>query len=435
MGKSGLFDIINQQPILVPKSDSCWILPEQFLGLEIEIEDYKQVQVNKLLRTSSHWSSVEDHSLRNGIELVFSQALMGKQLTDAINEFYDNVSTFSNGPRTSIHVHVNMRQEEDTPESLRNLVVLYYMYEDAFFSIAQEERKWCSYCNPFEDSPPDVLTAVIRGESLKEIRRQIVLAAEGRTNRYYGLNLLALARHGTVEFRHMPCVKERERVVEWIQIIMELKAAATAMAEAGTGPFDLFTDVNLLSRLIDFMPKFGHRFRELVPDAVAYRKLGLASMYRSGDVRQSFGAVKGNATFNRYLEKILGSAAVASAKTKKAFDYQDMMRIRDEMAREVAAPAPTARRRNRARISDFDAEAMPLSVSERSLSETGRWVSDDTITGISARTPRNLSRPLTRHELQVLSSFTANELAAYNQLMQIGIAQQDAVMAIAQQRI
>lgn len=369
MGKSGLFDLTGQQPILVPKSDSCWVLPEQFLGLEIEIEDFKPTQVNRLLRVSGNWIGVEDHSLRGGIELVFSQALMGQQLSEAIDEFFDNVTSYSNGPRTSIHVHVNMRQEEDTPASLRNLCVLYYMYEDAFFAFAEESRKWCSYCNPFEDSPPDVLTAVIRGDSMKDIRRLIQDASEGRTNRYYGLNLLALVRHGTVEFRHMPCVKDRERVVEWIQLIMELKYAATLMAAEGKGPFELFADIELLASLSEYMPRFGERLRDLVPDVVAYRKLGLASMYRSGNRRLESYGIHNNATFNRYVEKALGPDAVAQPSPKKKGHNLHLDSNTDRLDTVFREPVlPQRTRRNAPRFTP-DAD-LQLSGSTQELSVT-----------------------------------------------------------------
>lgn len=317
MAKGGMFELTGQAALQTPKADSFWVLPEQFLGVEIEIENFSRTQVNRLVRESALWLEHEDRSLRQGTELVFSQPLMGADLTRAISQFFSTVTQYETTPRTSIHVHMNMRQENDSVAVLHNLCVLYYMYEQAFFDIAGEDRQWCTYCSTFEDSAPAVLIAVLRNDSMKEIRAQLPLR-DDRRGRYYGLNLLPLNRYGTIEFRHMPCVKDKSLLVEWIQLLMELKQAAHTLADQGVSVYDVFNDVTKVFQLESYMPRFGQRLRSLVNDDEAYRKLQLAHVYRAGPAYQPRGYLSGNPLLSKFIAKALGTAEAEVKRTDPA---------------------------------------------------------------------------------------------------------------------
>lgn len=278
MSNTKLYRLTGQRPMVVPSPGSDWILSNQFVGVEIEIESFSRRQVNNLLDTSGLWVEKEDHSLRGGTELVLGSPLMGVDLRQAITEFFSCVTNYSTGPRTSVHVHLNMRQEEDTLEVLRNLCLLYFIYEDAFFQMSDPERKWCSYCHPFEECPPEPLVRILRGESLDEIL-SIFERTQGNTARYYGLNLYALLRYGTVEFRHMSGTRDEAHLLRWINLLMELKKAAAGLAEQGLSPVSIFHSVEDMGKIAQLMPTFGEQVRSHVPDAIAYRRLGLAAAY------------------------------------------------------------------------------------------------------------------------------------------------------------
>lgn len=280
MSNTKLYRLTGQRPMVVPSPGSDWVLSNQFVGLEIEIEAYSRRQINNLLDTSDFWTEKEDHSLRNGTELVLASPLMGIELRTAIAQFFQQVTNYSTGPRTSVHVHINMRQEEDTLEVLRNLCMLYYIYEDAFFQMSDPDRKWCSYCHPFEECPPEPLVCILRGETVDEILNMFE-RTQSNSARYYGLNLYALLRYGTVEFRHMSGTRDEAHVLRWINLIMELKKAAAALASQGLSPSSVFFNVEDMAKIEELMPVYGQRLRTYTPDVLAYRRLGLASAYLS----------------------------------------------------------------------------------------------------------------------------------------------------------
>lgn len=313
MASNKLSGLLQSTPIAIPEADDTWPIPTQFLGVEIEVEGHRNSQATALTRADGgFWTVKQDGSLRNGVEFVFSQPLMGKQLSTAISQFFSIVKDYSTSPRTSIHVHMNMRQDYDTMESLRNLVILYFMYEHAFFSLADENRKWCTYCSPFEDNMPTFLTSIFRGDTPKQVVDHIRRA--NNHDRYYGLNIAALARYGTVEFRHFPCVKEQDRLMNWLLLLMELKLAATRMAEEGVSPYDMFSKTQDIALLDGYMPRFGPVLRNIVSDDEALRRLSITAMYRAGDIPQRYDAVDAtkNKMFGKFVSKKMGDKPVAA---------------------------------------------------------------------------------------------------------------------------
>lgn len=305
MSKTSLRRMLNKPALHVSTPDNFWPLPSQFIGVEIELEG----QSSKEMRTHNengmpYWSEHQDASLRNGVEYVLSQPMMGSTLKEAIHYWFRTFKNYDDNPRTSIHVHINMLQDEESLEGLRNMLVLYYMFEDAFFAIADENRKWNGYCNPFEDSPPDVLVAFMREDDPSEF--QHYWERTGRGNelgpRYYGLNLLALGRFGTLEFRHMPLVRDEERLFDWIKLIMELKAAANRMADDGTTPDKVFTKPDDLSKLPGYMPRFGEVLLRYIDPQVAFVRMCNINALRL-DRSADFHRLEKNKAWNLYVAK------------------------------------------------------------------------------------------------------------------------------------
>lgn len=304
MGNTKLNGLIRQAAFLSPVKDDFWPIPDQYMGVEIELEGQSRKEMNAHReRGAPFWAEHEDGSLRNGVEYTLNQAMMGNNLREAINYFYDNFTKFTASPRTSIHVHVNMRQDNETVEGLRNMVVLYYMYEDAFFRIADENRKWSSYCNAFEDNPPAMLEAIVNPDlDLVSLQETLHQSARTNVNRYYGLNLNALAKYGTIEFRHFPLVDTRERLIDWVKLIMELKLAANAMADAGVAPWDVFQTPDDIVKLTEYMPVYGGLLLGHVDVGRAFtrmvnvRNLGIRPERRHGE------DIYTNPCFNRFLE-------------------------------------------------------------------------------------------------------------------------------------
>ena len=268
---------------------------------------------------SPFWTEHADGSLRNGIEMVLSQPLMGTSLRESISYFFRTFTKYSVTPRTSIHVHVNMRQDNETVEGVRNMITLYYMYEDAFFQIADQNRKWCAYCNAFEDTPPAILEAFMTTDMSSDALSEVLNRSAGHNNnRYYGLNLNALNKFGTIEFRHFPLVTNEQLLIDWLKLIMELKSAANRMADEGQTPWTVFTTPDDIAKLHDYMPLYGPTLTGIVPISRAFhrmmcvRNLGLP---RLKDQRQEVVKNKAFRIFQEHQQK-LGKKPLAPGKSK-----------------------------------------------------------------------------------------------------------------------
>ena len=331
MKKTSLQGVLNRPALCVSKPDEFWPIPDQFVGVEIELEGQSNKEVAAHRNNGRpFWAEHEDGSLRGGIEYVLAQPTMGNTLREAIHYFFRNFKTFTESPRTSIHVHLNMLQENETIEGLKNMVVLYYMFENAFFTIADENRKWNGYCNPFEDNPPEVMATILGVPDVEELRGSLAVSAGRNTNRYYGLNINSLQKYGTLEFRHLPLVRDEERLFSWIKLLMELKKAANIMADEGTSPEELFKTPDDLGLLEKYMPLFGHTLLGIVGTGEAFVRLSAVVTLGVREARRH-GRVGNNKAFARFQKVQMEEGRSVSQKPKRATSKKNLDAVFDEI--------------------------------------------------------------------------------------------------------
>lgn len=215
--------------------DCPFVLPETFLGLELEVENFPNNAVlpQDLLE---FWLVKEDGSLRNrGMELVFSQPLNGPATIQALDAFLNwrKGVRITTSVRTGLHVHMDVREME-VPQ-LVSFLMLYTALEPLIFKWVGAAREESNFCVPFYYSDDALKAAYKIIDSLMGDEYEIAKSGNvkyfgkesaDRFERYAGLNLQALARFGSVEFRHMPMLFERQRIVDWINIILGLKKGA-----------------------------------------------------------------------------------------------------------------------------------------------------------------------------------------------------------------
>ena len=207
------------------RPDNFWPLPTELIGIEIETENFRRWE--EASDTLSHyWTTHNDASLRGGIEWVLASPLAGSDLREAINQFFDGEYTYTMSERTSTHIHINA-SDNLTVDQFRNVFVLMYLIEPAVFRWADENRKWCGYCQPLTDMSPQRLASVMLDEDGFHTFVRAV-SGEGNSDRYYGLNIAAFNRHGTLEFRYFPCVDNKDVLIDWIKFVMQVKRAAIA---------------------------------------------------------------------------------------------------------------------------------------------------------------------------------------------------------------
>lgn len=197
--------------------------PGQKIGIEFEIEDYDGPHFE------NHWSTHSDASLRNGVEFVFSRGKHGQEISNALDLFCNTMrnQSFNISERTSTHIHMDMCDGQ-TIGNAQSMFVLTYMIEPAIFRMADENRKWCGYCQPLTDMSQWRITNVLSdsaGMFLSGVN------GESHQDKYYGFNLKSLSRHGTIEFRHFPGYESRAEVDKWINLVQEIKLAARSVTK------------------------------------------------------------------------------------------------------------------------------------------------------------------------------------------------------------
>lgn len=201
--------------------------PGALLGVEVEVEG---VEGSSKKKPPHGWTAVNDGSLRNNgaeflscpIEPEAVRSMLAALLL-TLRYGQEEVPDFS--WRTSIHVHLNVRQY--TVAQVATLVLAYLVFEEAIFAFVGEDRKRGNFCVPlFETHFGPKLRDFFAGKLLIESLSDV-------WNKYSALNLIPVTgtthgeKHeftakGTVEFRHMGGTKELGKLINWFNIILSL---------------------------------------------------------------------------------------------------------------------------------------------------------------------------------------------------------------------
>lgn len=184
--------------------------PETFLvGTEYEIESVEKW--NDVVNES--FLIEEDHSLRNNGREFKTKPVTFDESIRLFNLLHDNLELGSEPYtfRTSIHVHVNCCYLEDT--QVRQLLLLYAMFEPLFFSFVERstwKRDTSIFCVPLNYT------------SIPMWYKADLPLIHAKWMKYTAFNLLPLSHFGTVEFRHLGGTGDVEVYRNWLKIIQQL---------------------------------------------------------------------------------------------------------------------------------------------------------------------------------------------------------------------
>jgi len=197
--------------------DTCYtttipmVNPAYIFGIEVEVEGVPDPRVQHTHR--GYWNLTMDNSLRNnGIEFV-SVPLRAEQVEFAmiqLNASLPDTASFS--ARTSVHVHMNVR--DMVIDHIKGLMLLYTAVEELLFDWAGEERVNNVFCVRLTDTD--------YAQTYRDFcndPRQVV----HHWNKYTAMNLHPMESKGTVEFRHMAGTADIVRVATWVNILSCLK--------------------------------------------------------------------------------------------------------------------------------------------------------------------------------------------------------------------
>lgn len=189
-------------------------------GVEIECEG-ENVGYDGRDNIVLDWAPHADGSLREyrgypPCEWVFNGPVKYNASVKRVNDLFDYFdkkhTKLHTSNRTSIHIHFNMADK--TVYQLANMFILFTILEDIFDSYCGEDRKGNLFCLSSRHAEEQVRwmnEACFKHYSFK-FREEW---------RYCALNLASLNKFGTVEFRGMRGLDNREDVLNWLDIVNE----------------------------------------------------------------------------------------------------------------------------------------------------------------------------------------------------------------------
>lgn len=218
--------VFNRKPLYRKKAAVDWPLPDQLVGLEVEAENIRGIQKwPDEASLGMYWRRVSDGSLQRGNEYILTQPLSGNMLGGAIQSFYSS-GQLVRDPAGSTHIHLNMMDEDDTVDGLRNLCILMYLFEELLFVVGDPGRAACGYTNRLITAPERFLRTIFSPELDDKPQLLAHVFSGDGSSRYYGFNMQALGKHGTVEFRYFPTATNAEELINWIKLLMSFKKVA-----------------------------------------------------------------------------------------------------------------------------------------------------------------------------------------------------------------
>ena len=197
------------------------VLEENALvGIEIEAEN---IELHPVI--DYYWKGKEDNSLRNcGYEYA-SIPLRMYQVENALDYLNnklseDNTPDFS--PRTSVHVHINVR--DMCWGQIKNFLLLYAIFERHFFYLAGSKRETSVFCVP-----------LYRTKALRNL--DTMEYGDKKWHEYSAVNpgtILGnedVPKFGTIEFRHLYGTLDKKIIINWLNNIMCLRHASRCFTE------------------------------------------------------------------------------------------------------------------------------------------------------------------------------------------------------------
>ena len=213
------------------------------VGLEIEMEG---INVASIRGVRNKWKSEQDASLRgNSVEWVLPGPVERQtvrrrihSLSVAIKRSPHKVKLLPSD-RCGVHVHINVQPLEE--EELFKFITLYLMFEPLLVHWCGDDREGNMFCLRAIDAEELIL-------ALMYVRRTGSwrgIAHDGY--RYAAMNVAALAKYGSLEFRAMRTPENLMRIPVWVDALLALKDYALRMetcedmvhgiSAMGFGPF------------------------------------------------------------------------------------------------------------------------------------------------------------------------------------------------------
>lgn len=196
-------------------------------GVEAWAEGYNHA-------TKDHWKVVPDASVAGdgyyGVEVV-SPPLKGRETWWQIEAVCDTLDELGAVVNRSCGLHVHVDADDLAVGEIQNLVRTYIRHEGELDQRVAPSRRGDhnTYCRS--------LSTMIRTGDMERAWTKHDLAASS-ADRYAKLNLKALTRHGTVEFRQHQGTRNTEKVSHWVDLVVRMVDLARCGGSQGFGSID-----------------------------------------------------------------------------------------------------------------------------------------------------------------------------------------------------
>lgn len=221
-------------------------IPPGDVGIEFELEFLTEQQWD--INPKAWEVSSDEHSLRNkGYEIIASSPMAMSALDPLITTLCDNINQRSpiECNRTSTHVHLNMLK--DTILQVLNCIVVYWLLETPLTRLCGEEREGNHFNLRLKDAEAmvPVLCESLASENVLDYLTDRV--------RYAGLNMNALLKFGSLEFRSMRGTTDASLVLSWTKGLHHMCSVAKTFGTPAQ-VFDTFLDCTREQFVRKFLP-------------------------------------------------------------------------------------------------------------------------------------------------------------------------------------
>ncbi len=185
------------------------------VGIEIEMEGTRLKHP-----ISKYWKGVRDGSLRGAsIEYVLVNPVHRSKSKERLLFLKDELKQFRSvltpSDRCGVHVHINC-QDLNTDQVI-NFALVYLILEDLLVQFCGEERAGNLFCLRASDAD-----RIITG--LRICKQQGNMSyVQSNEFRYASMNLYALSKFGSLEFRAFQTPKDILKIQTWIEILLAIK--------------------------------------------------------------------------------------------------------------------------------------------------------------------------------------------------------------------
>jgi hypothetical protein len=217
------------------------------VGVEIEIEGRHL----RALHDLTGWRTEGDGSLRGdeSIELVLRKPCKRENIARYLKRVSDAAQKpgviVEDSGRAGVHVHLNVQELDIT--QVYNVLCAYMIFEDALIEYCGADRVGNLFCLRVRDADYllDLLRDAVVEKNFHVLQDDVV--------RYASVNVCALSRYGSLEFRAMRSTTDHEKIQNWINMLLSIRDWAVTF----NNPQEIVESFSLLGPPVVFDTVFG----------------------------------------------------------------------------------------------------------------------------------------------------------------------------------